>query len=210
MPFSIPVNGLWSSFLRFLKSLFYAALGQLECEIFIFLDIGCNNSGIPPLTRQNIMKINQSIQIVEELLAGTQKRAEIKLLGALQELLQSLKDHPLSSEEQRSIEKALDDILFPSGTQAGFKELKRNRNKFMSYLRNEFSLTPKGYYMSLGIGLGLAFGAAFGSLIQSITGNTLPVGVGVSIGMVIGMSIGIMKDNEAERQNRVLQTKSMV
>ena len=156
------------------------------------------------------MKIYQAIQLIDGLRTHTNKRSEEKCLQSISELLHSLSEHALSAEELQSIEGALDRILFATGSEPSFKELKRNRNQFMKFLREEFSLTPKGYYMSLGIGLGLAFGAAFGSTIQAITGGTLPLGVGVSIGMVIGMSLGIMKDNEAERQNRVLQTKSLV
>ncbi len=155
------------------------------------------------------MKIYQAIQITEGLRTQTNKRSQIKYLRSLEAVLQSLNEHPLTTDELQLLEEALESILFSTGTEPSIKELKRNRSRFRRFLREEFSLVPKGYYLSLGISLGISFGVAIGTVLQAITGGAIPLGMGIPIGMVIGMNIGIMKDNEAERQNHVLQIKPL-
>ena len=68
---------------------------------------------------------------------------------------------------------------------------------YYKYLKDSFSLTPKGYYTTLYGGLGLVFGLLFGVAILSNLERSLGISLGLIGGMVIGSMIGRSKDAQA-------------
>jgi len=110
----------------------------------------------------------------------------------------------LSTQEISQIEIELDflDLTIPSKNKK--KHIKKALNRFMDYLKNNYSLITEGHYTSLGIALGMCFGLAFGTIFnQDGTGNAM----GMCFGMFIGLLIGKHMDNEAEKNNHVLFVK---
>jgi hypothetical protein len=148
-----------------------------------------------------------SIQEVIDFLNNTKDQAsnsrEIKIYDKFIGILRAVEKQQLSAEEISQIETELDFLDLTIATKNKKKHIKKALNRFMDYLKNNYSLTAEGHYTSLGIALGMMFGIVFGAPFnQDGTGNA----IGMCIGMCIGIAIGKYMDNEAEKNNKVLFT----
>jgi hypothetical protein len=150
----------------------------------------------------------KSIQEVITLLNKDKDQAtnsrEIKMYTKFIGILRAVERQQLSTQEISQIEIELDflDLTIPSKNKK--KHIKKALNRFMDYLKNNYSLITEGHYTSLGIALGMCFGLAFGTIFnQDGTGNAM----GMCFGMFIGLLIGKHMDNEAEKNNNVLFVK---
>lgn len=101
-----------------------------------------------------------------------------------------------------SIENELKILNLKSNPESKRKYFGKKLNDFKAYLKKEFSLIPYGYYTGIGMSLEMCFGVAIGASF-----GTSNISIGLVIGMLIGLVIGRAKDQEAEKQNRVLKTR---
>ena len=150
------------------------------------------------------MKINKAYQQITELLPTTKRNSEVKLVQSLLDILDSLKAKNLSTEQQQSIEDALEQLLPQESGKISFRQLKRGKKHFMSFLKERLSLVPSKHYLELGTAFGMAFGAALGTLLQDTLSQSTSIAIGVAVGAAIGMIWGSAKDREAVQRNGVL------
>lgn len=145
------------------------------------------------------MKLNIASDLFKSLMTETNKKSEIKVYENFIGILSDLKNRDLSEEQLESMEEQLDFLNLESNPENKRKYYNRKLNEFKKYLKESLSLISEGYYTGIGIALGVAFGAAFGTVFG--------LSVGIAFGMMLGLAIGAVKDSEAKKQNRVLQTK---
>jgi hypothetical protein len=148
------------------------------------------------------MKINEASGLLKSLITETTKKSDIKVYQSFLGILTALKNRELTQEDVRSIEEELDILKLKAYPENRKKYLRRKRDEFKKYLKDEFSLISEGYYTSIGIGIGMTMGIAIGT---SIFGAESGVALGILFGMVIGLVIGRNMDNQAEKENRVLK-----
>ena len=151
-----------------------------------------------------MMTINNTIIFFKSILTQTIKKSEIKIYENFIGILSDLKNRDLTKEQLRCIEEELENLKLKEIPENRKKYFRRKLNEFQKYLKDEFSLTTKGYYESIGMSMGMVFGISIGA---SIFGADSGVSTGLMFGMLIGFVIGRNMDSEAEKQNRVLKTK---
>ena len=150
------------------------------------------------------MKLNEASDLLENLLSKTLKKSEINIYKSFIAIITNLKDRILSPKELDLIEKELDHLKPAINSENKKKHIRKVLNSFKKLLKEKLSLVTEGYYTAIGTGLGMSFGVAIGTAINVPIGLTM----GISIGMVIGMVIGRNMDLKAEKENRVLKTKT--
>jgi len=150
------------------------------------------------------MTLKNAIDFFESLLSETNKKSEIKVYREFIHILNSLEKRNLSEPEIQSIETELDNLNLNSNRAQRKYYYKKALYKFKKYLKDAFSLTPKGYYTNLGISLGSSFGFLFGIVFLSGLDRSLGIALGLSIGMIIGIIIGRSIDSRVVEDGRVL------
>ena len=150
------------------------------------------------------MTINNAIIFFKGILTQTIKKSEIKIYKNFIGILSDLKNRDLTKEQLRCIEEELENLKLKEIPENRKKYFRRKLNEFQKYLKDEFSLTTKGYYESIGMSMGMVFGISIGA---SIFGAGSGVSTGLMFGMLIGFIIGRYMDSEAEKKNLVLKTK---
>jgi len=153
------------------------------------------------------MKLTDASKELKNLLKETTRKSERKVYQALLGVVSNLGERELSEEEQRSLEEAMDRLNLPAGSGTPLKILKRSRNRFMKFLKEELSLIPQGYYTELGMVFGLMAGTALAPLIENTIGSSMGLSMGISLGICLGLIVGQRMDKDAEKQNRVLATQ---
>jgi len=151
-----------------------------------------------------MMTINNTIIFFKSILTQTIKKSEIKIYENFIGILSDLKNRNLTKEQLRCIEEELENLKLKEIPENRKKYFRRKLNEFQKYLKDEFSLTTKGYYESIGMSMGMVFGISIGA---SIFGAGSGVSTGLMFGMLIGFIIGRYMDSEAEKKNLVLKTK---
>ncbi len=150
------------------------------------------------------MKLNEAFDLLEGLLTKTVKKSEINIYKSFIAILTGLKNRNLSLEELNSIEKELDHLKPVINSDNKKKHIRKILNSFKIFLKEKLSLVTEGYYTAIGMVLGMSFGVAIGTAINVPIGLTM----GISIGMIIGLVIGRNMDLKAEKENRVIKTKT--
>lgn len=150
------------------------------------------------------MTVQEAYNFFESLVSETSKKSEIKVYEKFLHILNELKIRKFSKDEIQSIETELDSLNLKSNPENKKKHLKKTLSKFEKYLKDTFSLTPKGYYTNMGIGLGLSFGIVFGVVFLSSFERSLGISFGIIIGMLIGLIIGRNMDSKAVAEGKVL------
>jgi len=150
------------------------------------------------------MTLQEAQHFFESLAKQTTNKSEIKLYEKFIHALSELKSREFSKEQMQSIEEELNRLNLKSNPEKGKKHIKKALVEFEKYLKETFSLTPKGYYTSLGIGLGSSFGILFGIVVLSSLERSMGIALGLSFGMLIGLSIGRTMDLKAINEGRVL------
>ena len=151
-----------------------------------------------------MMTINNTIIFFKSILTQTIKKSEMKIYENFIGILSDLKNRNLTKEQLRCIEEELENLKLKEIPENRKKYFRRKLNEFQKYLKDEFSLTTKGYYESIGMSMGMVFGISIGA---SIFGAGSGVSTGLMFGMLIGFIIGRYMDSEAEKKNLVLKTK---
>ena len=150
------------------------------------------------------MTIKEARSFLNNLIDESTKGSEIKIYKKFIDILRAVEKQQLSTEEISQIETELDFLDLTLLTKNKKRHIKKALNRFMDYLKDNYSLTAEGHYTSLGIALGMMFGIVFGTVFnQDGTGNA----IGMCIGMCIGIAIGKYMDNEAAKNNKVLFVK---
>jgi Flp pilus assembly protein TadB len=150
------------------------------------------------------MKLADASKQLEKLLQQTSNKSERKVYQTLMGVISNLGERELTGKEKRSIEVALDDLQLEAGTESSLKQLKRGRNRFMKFLKDDHCLTRQGHYTELGMAFGLLAGTALAPLIENAIGISMGLTVVICLGMFVGLIIGQQMDRDAEKQNRVL------
>ena len=154
------------------------------------------------------MKLSEALDFFKNLIEKSNKKSESKIYQGFITILSNLKNRDLTDQQLNSIELELDSLDLSANSENRKKYLRKKYNEFTIYLNTEFSFIVAGHYtsngmlygMMLGTGIGIALGTAFGAG----TGTAIGLSMGTGIGMVFGMIFGAAKDNEAKKQNRVL------
>lgn len=147
-----------------------------------------------------IMTLQNALDHFKNLESKTTKKSEIKIYRKFIQILTSLENSDLLDAEIQSIEQQLDVLHLKANTTNNKKALKQ----FQKYLKDTFSLTPKGYYTNLGIGLGSSFGIVFGIVVLSNFERTLGISFGIALGMLIGLVIGRNLDSQAKDAGKMI------
>ena len=150
------------------------------------------------------MTLQEANNFFESLKTETTKKYEIRVYEKFLHILSELKTREFTKDEIQSIEAELDRLNLNSKTENRKKYFKKALSKFEKYLKDTFSLTPKGYYTNLGIGLGSSFGLLFGIVFLSSLERSLGIALGLSIGMILGLIIGRTMDAQAKTTGNIL------
>ncbi|PLX02776.1 MAG: hypothetical protein C0595_09630 [Marinilabiliales bacterium] len=150
------------------------------------------------------MTLKETNNFFESLKNEATNKSEIKIYNRFLQIISELKKRDFSKDEIQLIETELESLNLESNPKNRKKYFRKARNKFESYLKDKFSLTPKGYYTNYGIAIGLNFGVLFGIVLMSSWDRSLGISTGLSIGMIIGLLVGQWMDKKAVSEGRVL------
>jgi F0F1-type ATP synthase assembly protein I len=155
------------------------------------------------------MKINDLKDFFEKQKEITKRESEKKMYSGIALIISELKCKNLSKQQWESIENQIETLQLTQIARKRNRGLKKKRNQLLNFLKNNFSFIPEKYYtglgMSLGYPLGAAVGMTFGIIIDVPTGMIYGMILGALIGLIAGILIGKMKDNQAEKENRVIK-----
>ncbi len=160
------------------------------------------------------MNINEAYSFFNKLSLESNNKAEVKIYKRYTEIFNNLNNREFSKEQLKSIEEKIIALKFNTISKNRIKHYKFQLSELNKYLKQEFTLIPKGYYTALGIELGAGFGATFGLLpifwklifgIETEFQRSLGIAFGVIIGTIIGLFVGKFMDYGAEKRNRVLK-----
>ena len=146
------------------------------------------------------MTLKNALLYFERLVSETSKKSETKVYQEFIQVITALEKRNLSETEIRSIEIELDALHIYSAT----KNFNKALRQFKKYLKDTFSLTPKGYYTSITVGLGSSFGIVFGIVFLSNFERSLGIALGLIAGMLIGLIIGRTMDSQAKAAGNML------
>ena len=150
------------------------------------------------------MTLQEADNFFKNLKTKTTKKSEIKVYDKFVYILSELKIRSLSQNEIHSIEEELESLNLKSNPENRKRFFKKTLNKFENYLKDEFTLTTKGYYVERSIGYGVLFGVVAGVLIGERFEKSLGLSLGISMGMLIGVFVGRYLDAQALAQGNVL------
>tara|TARA_R110002033_G_scaffold119307_1_gene162711 strand:- start:126 stop:614 length:489 start_codon:yes stop_codon:yes gene_type:complete len=151
-----------------------------------------------------IMTLQNALEHFKGLESKTNVKAEIKTYQKFIQILLSLENSDLTDSEIRSIEQQLDVLDLNESTAKNKKYYSKRFKQFQKYLKDTFSLTPKGYYTNLGIGLGSSFGIIFGIVVLSNFERSMGISFGIALGMLIGLVIGRHLDSQAKAAGKMI------
>jgi hypothetical protein len=152
----------------------------------------------------HIMTIQEASDYIESLKSQTTTQSEIKVYEKFNSILAKLIERDFSKAEIQSIETELESLNLETHVKDRKKYISKSLSRFETYLKDTFSLIPKGYYVSRGIGLGLSFGIVFGIIFLSSFERSMGIALGMSIGMVLGLTIGASIESKAKSVGKIL------
>jgi len=148
------------------------------------------------------MSIIKTMEIFEKLIEQTNTKREQKVYQGFITILTNLNNRDLTAAQIERVEDELKSLNLIANPENKRRYYSKKLTNFKQFLKNEFSLISEGYYTAIGMSLGMCFGVAIGTSI----GNS-GTSMGLAIGILTGLVIGRLKDQEAEKQHRVLKTK---
>ncbi|MEQ6122479.1 hypothetical protein [Reichenbachiella sp. MALMAid0571] len=149
------------------------------------------------------MTLQEANNLFERLKSETTKKSEIKIYEKFLHILRELKIREFSKNEIQSIETKLDSLNLESGHENDIKFFKKAIRDFEKFLKDNLSLTSKGYYTNLGIALGTSFGVLLGVVVLSNFERSLGISLGIAIGLLIGLFTGRDLDARALTEGKV-------
>lgn len=153
------------------------------------------------------MKLSKASKKLEILLRETNNKSERKVYQLLHGVVSSLGERELPLKEMQSIEGAIEGLHLEEVEGISLENLKRSRNQFMKFLKEEHRLIPQGHFTELGLIFGMIAGIALTPLIENSIGLSMGISLGITLGLIVGMIVGLLMDKDAEKQNRVLATR---
>ena len=102
----------------------------------------------------------------------------------------------------RSLERKLADLLLDLNTRSSARDLRYLLSDFKSFLKEELSLTSKGYYLYMGL-VWRWFGLVHRRLLGDID-QAMGLVIGVSVGAVVGELIGYYIEKEIEASGNLI------
>lgn len=150
------------------------------------------------------MTLKNTISFFENLIAGSTKRSEIKVFNEFIDVLKKLEQRAFTTHEIRSIEAALDNLNLQSSPKNRKKFFRSALNNFKAFLKDDFSLTTKGYYTQLYVNTGMLFGVVIGVLIGSRFERSLGISFGICMGLFIGAFMGRRQDAKVKAAGNML------
>ena len=150
------------------------------------------------------MTLKNAFTFFENLVSETSKKSEIKVYQEFTQIITGIENKNLSESEIQSIETELGSLNLKSNPENRKKYFKKALSEFKKYLKDTYSLTPKGYYTNLYGALGLSFGLMFGVAILSNLERSLGITLGLIGGMVVGSIMGRSKDAQAKAAGNML------
>jgi len=151
------------------------------------------------------MKIDNAIDLFEDLKTRTERQSEIRIYTNFQDLLISIKKKGLEEKQVIAIEEKLGSLDLNSNPNRPKRFYRKKFNALLSFLQKEFSYVKEAYYKGLYMALGMSFGVAIGTSIGVSIDQSNGIALGMVIGMTLGIVIGYAKDKEAEKQGLVLK-----
>lgn len=149
------------------------------------------------------MTLPEAYTFFEKLKTETSNKSEMEVYDKILHILTELQRRELSKEEVQSLEKELTDLNLESKPENRKGYFQKVLSKLEKYVKDTFSLTPKGYYTTRGIGLGTSFGLLFGIVFLSRFERSLGISLGLIAGMILGLIIGRSLDAKAVSEGRV-------
>ena len=151
------------------------------------------------------MTLYEATNLIENLAKQSINKTEIKVYKRFIYILNALNSRDFSKEEKQSIEEKLDSLKLESNPENKKTYFRKALRSFEKYLKDTFSLVPKGHYIGLGTGLGLSFGVVFGIVFLPNMERSMAVSLGIIAGMIVGhVIIGRYLENKATKEGRVL------
>ena len=157
------------------------------------------------------MKINDLESFFEIQKEQTKSKQEKKEYNNLVGIFSELKRKNLTKQQWKSIEDEVEKLRLTAVSEERNIRLRKKRNQLIKFLKNNFSFILKGHFTGLGMSMGIALGTAIGMIFGMLAG--IPMGmvygmmIGAMAGLLAGLILGKIKDNDAEKENRVIQTQ---
>ncbi len=145
------------------------------------------------------MTLKDAENYFRQYLLSASKKSEKKLAQQFLDLLLNLEHRNLSERELQSIQDQLSAFDLDTSKPLPKKQLKKIFEEFKKYLREQFSLFTKGYYINMGVGLGTLFGISIG-VVFGQEGMTM----GICFGMLAGVLIGRRLELQAKALGNLL------
>lgn len=157
------------------------------------------------------MKISELTIFFKNRKSESIKKSEQKVYKSFVEIFSDLNQKNLSEKQKQKINDKIEMLQLTSVSSEKTKKLKEKRNKLIKYLNENFSLIPRDHYTKLGMSTGIALGAPIGMTVGIFSGIFLAMIYGMLFGAVLGLVIGLIlgkiKDNSAEKRNRVINAR---
>jgi len=150
------------------------------------------------------MSIKEALNYLDYLLSDSSRKSEIKVYQEFIEILNGVKQRDLSATEIQAIEAELQALELKSTEANKARYFKKALRRFIKFLKEEFSLTPKEYYTKLGIALGASFGVLVGIVFLSSLERSMGIALGISIGMLVGLLVGKTMDSQAKASGKMV------
>lgn len=123
-----------------------------------------------------------------------------KTLKKVSLILEFIENSKTTKRQEDLLQNELESYSFLTINEVSTWQLNRQFRKFQRFVNTQFNFSHKGfytsYYMSIGMTLGLAIGTA---VFDKSTG----LSTGMMFGLFGGMLYGRIKDQKAEKENRV-------
>ncbi|WP_415373847.1 hypothetical protein [Patiriisocius sp. Uisw_017] len=153
------------------------------------------------------MDIDQTSNFLNDLLSQTEKKREKKVYSCFIKTVSSLKKRALSGIQLQLINEKLTSFNLKASTENRKTYVRQKHVEFRTFLKNEFSLTPKNHYTEQGVIYGMIFGTSLGLsigiAIDPKFGTSIGLSIGTGVGMTLGMLYGARKDAVAKRKDKV-------
>jgi hypothetical protein len=154
------------------------------------------------------MNIEETSELLNTLIAQTDKKADKKVYNCFIRTLSSLRNRELTKTQTQLIQEKLTSLNLLATTENRKKYYKQKLSEFNAFLKSEFSFTPEKYFAELGMIYGMCFGTgiglSIGTAIDPVIGTSIGLSIGTGVGMLLGMMYGARKDAEAKRLGRVI------
>jgi ElaB/YqjD/DUF883 family membrane-anchored ribosome-binding protein len=151
-----------------------------------------------------IMTIKNAINLFNRLVSETTKKSEIKVYRDFIEILTNVEKRNLTESEVETLEAELNALELNSTSTNRERHLKKALQQFKKYMKETFSLIPKGYYTSLGITFGASIGLLFGIIFLSSLERSIGISLGISIGTLIGIIIASYLESQAKASGNLI------